>query len=84
LVVENFVIHKGNHMRSITIAGFGLCAAVILGAYSQGRAATTPFDKGPVKFVLVQYSGGGDFFELWTKGSGAPGSEKDEAWRRLE
>ena len=67
-------------MRSITIAGFGLCTAVILVAYSQGRdrdqrggartdtSATTaekppPFDKGPVKIALVQYSGAGDYFE---------------------
>ena len=28
-----------------------------------------PFDKGPVKIALVQYSGAGDYFELWTKGA---------------
>ncbi|MEP6688830.1 MAG: substrate-binding domain-containing protein [Gemmatimonadales bacterium] len=30
-----------------------------------------PFDKGPVKIALVQYSGAGDYFELWTKGAAA-------------
>ena len=30
-----------------------------------------PFDKGPVKIALVQYSGAGDYFELWTKGATA-------------
>ncbi len=29
----------------------------------------TPFDKGPVKIALVQYSGAGDYFEQWTKGA---------------
>ena len=29
----------------------------------------TPFDKGPVKVALVQYSGAGDYFEQWTKGA---------------
>src|SRR6478735_7949917 len=71
-------------MRSSTIAGFALCTAVILVAYAQARdqgggartdtSATTtekppPFDKGPVKIALVQYSGAGDYFELWTKGA---------------
>jgi simple sugar transport system substrate-binding protein len=28
-----------------------------------------PFDKGAVKIALVQYSGAGDYFELWTKGA---------------
>ena len=28
-----------------------------------------PFDKGPVKIALVQYSGAGDYFQLWTKGA---------------
>jgi simple sugar transport system substrate-binding protein len=28
-----------------------------------------PFDRGPVKIALVQYSGAGDYFELWTKGA---------------
>ena len=28
-----------------------------------------PFDKGPVKIALVQYSGAGDYFEEWTKGA---------------
>ena len=29
-----------------------------------------PFDKGPVKIALVQYSGAGDYFQQWTKGAG--------------
>ena len=28
-----------------------------------------PFDKGPVKIALVQYSGAGDYFQLWTEGA---------------
>ena len=28
-----------------------------------------PFDKGPVKIALVQYSGAGDYFEQWTNGA---------------
>jgi simple sugar transport system substrate-binding protein len=28
----------------------------------------TPFDKGPVKVALVQYSGAGDYFQQWTDG----------------
>jgi simple sugar transport system substrate-binding protein len=28
-----------------------------------------PFDKGPVKIALVQYSGAGDYFEQWTAGA---------------
>jgi simple sugar transport system substrate-binding protein len=28
-----------------------------------------PFDKGPVKIALVQYSGAGDYFQLWTQGT---------------
>src|SRR5689334_15260662 len=30
-----------------------------------------PFDKGPVKIALVQYSGAGDYFQQWTKGARA-------------
>ena len=30
-----------------------------------------PFDKGPVKIALVQNSGAGDYFELWTNGATA-------------
>jgi ABC-type sugar transport system substrate-binding protein len=35
------------------------------------EAATkpAPFDKGPVKIALVQYSGAGDYFQLWTEGA---------------
>ena len=75
-------------MRRNTIAGPGLCAALLVVACSPGRdhdqpsgAATdtiataaqkpAPFDKGPVKIALVQYSGAGDYFELWTKGAAA-------------
>ena len=32
-------------------------------------AKPAPFDKGPVKIALVQYSGAGDYFDLWTKGA---------------
>jgi simple sugar transport system substrate-binding protein len=28
-----------------------------------------PFDKGSVKIALVQYSGAGDYFQLWTEGA---------------
>jgi simple sugar transport system substrate-binding protein len=28
-----------------------------------------PFDKGPVKIALVQYSGAGDYFRQWTNGA---------------
>ncbi len=28
-----------------------------------------PFDKGPVKIALVQYSGAGDYFQQWTAGA---------------
>jgi simple sugar transport system substrate-binding protein len=66
-------------MRSNTIPGFGLCTALLLVACSQNRdrdhASDTaaekpaPFDKGPVKIALVQYSGAGDYFEQWTKGA---------------
>jgi simple sugar transport system substrate-binding protein len=45
------------------------------GARTDTSAATAqkppPFDKGPVKIALVQYSGAGDYFELWTKGATA-------------
>jgi simple sugar transport system substrate-binding protein len=72
-------------MRSDTATGFGLCTALLLLACSQDRepqqgaadtaaGATTaekpaPFDKGPVKIALVQYSGAGDYFQQWTKGA---------------
>jgi simple sugar transport system substrate-binding protein len=32
-------------------------------------AKPAPFDQGPVKIALVQYSGAGDYFRLWTKGA---------------
>ena len=72
-------------MRSNSAACFGLGTALLLLACSQGRepqsgaadtaaGATTaekpaPFDKGPVKIALVQYSGAGDYFQQWTKGA---------------
>ena len=28
-----------------------------------------PFNAGPVKIALVQYSGAGDYFEQWTEGA---------------
>jgi simple sugar transport system substrate-binding protein len=72
-------------MRSTTVPGVGLCAGLLLVACSQGhdrdqpRAAAqaestaagkpAPFDQGPVKIALVQYSGAGDYFQLWTEGA---------------
>jgi simple sugar transport system substrate-binding protein len=68
-------------MRSNTIPGLGLCTALLFIACSQERSrdrpGTTrtaaekpaPFDQGPVKIALVQYSGAGDYFEQWTKGA---------------
>lgn len=38
---------------------------------STAAVKPAPFDKGPVKVALVQYSGAGDYFELWTKGASA-------------
>jgi simple sugar transport system substrate-binding protein len=71
-------------MRSHTATGWGLYA-LLLFACSQdkeprqtpgGTAASAPtaekpapFDKGPVKIALVQYSGAGDYFQQWTKGA---------------
>jgi simple sugar transport system substrate-binding protein len=40
-------------------------------------AKPPPFDKGPVKIALVQYSGAGDYFELWTKGATAQADAVD-------
>jgi len=72
-------------MRCDPVPVFGLCTALLLTACSQDRdreqrSADTaavaapaekpaPFDKGPVKIALVQYSGAGDYFQLWTKGA---------------
>ena len=69
-------------MRYSTVSAFGLCAALLLAACSQDRAPEqqstagtaaaakpAPFDKGPVKIALVQYSHAGDYFELWTEGA---------------
>jgi simple sugar transport system substrate-binding protein len=38
-------------------------------AVEAAPAKPAPFDRGPVKIALVQYSGAGDYFELWTKGA---------------
>jgi simple sugar transport system substrate-binding protein len=73
-------------MRRTTISGIGLCTALLLAACSQGSegggqnaarsagdtaaAKPAPFDRGPVKIALVQYSGAGDYFQQWTKGAG--------------
>ena len=73
-----------NHMRSRPVPSLGVCVALLV-ACSQDRqpdqatADTTagaaavqkpaPFDKGPVKIALVQYSGAGDYFQQWTKGA---------------
>ena len=71
-------------MRSASLPGFGLYTTLLLIACSQGdrdrpsgdapgAGATAekpaPFDKGPVKIALVQYSGAGDYFQQWTKGA---------------
>ena len=34
-----------------------------------------PFDAGPVKIALVQYSGAGDYFEQWTAGARKQGDD---------
>ncbi len=39
------------------------------GEPAPATAKPAPFDKGPVKIALVQYSGAGDYFELWTAGA---------------
>src|SRR4051794_12712529 len=38
-------------------------------AAAPAAAKPAPFDKGPVKIALVQYSGAGDYFQLWTEGA---------------
>ncbi len=38
-------------------------------AGATAAAKPAPFDKGPVKIALVQYSGAGDYFQQWTKGA---------------
>jgi len=38
-------------------------------ALAEPSAKPAPFDKGPVKIALVQYSGAGDYFQLWTQGA---------------
>ena len=36
---------------------------------AEAASKPPPFDKGPVKIALVQYSGAGDYFQLWTEGA---------------
>jgi simple sugar transport system substrate-binding protein len=38
-------------------------------ASETAAAKPAPFDHGPVKIALVQYSAAGDYFQLWTKGA---------------
>jgi simple sugar transport system substrate-binding protein len=38
-------------------------------AAADPAARPAPFDRGPVKIALVQYSGAGDYFQLWTQGA---------------
>ena len=70
-------------MIRLKVSGFGLCTALILAACSSGGAPDrssaaadgtaapkpAPFDKGPVKIALVQYSNAGDYFQQWTAGA---------------
>ena len=71
-------------MRSTFAVALGLGTALLLVACAQDEeprqstgdtaaAATAempaPFDKGPVKIALVQYSGAGDYFQQWTRGA---------------
>jgi simple sugar transport system substrate-binding protein len=72
-------------MTRFVVPGFGVCAALLLAcspdrhrddpgaappaAGEQSTEKPAPFDKGPVKIALVQYSGAGDYFQLWTKGA---------------
>jgi simple sugar transport system substrate-binding protein len=72
-------------MKRNTITRLGLCTVLGVLACSkdhagdrQGAARTAsveagekpaPFDAGPVKIALVQYSGAGDYFEQWTAGA---------------
>jgi simple sugar transport system substrate-binding protein len=72
-------------MRSNTVPAFALAAALLVAcsqdreraqqttadtaARDTAAAKPAPFDKGPVKIALVQYSGAGDYFQLWTKGA---------------
>jgi simple sugar transport system substrate-binding protein len=61
-------------MRTVTVCSVGLCSLLVAcsgGRDAQSTAATkpAPFDRGPVKVALVQYSGAGDYFQLWTEGA---------------
>lgn len=66
-------------MKCHTLATLGLSAALGVVGCSKGdqaapggtaaEAKPAPFDKGPVKIALVQYSGAGDYFQQWTEGA---------------
>jgi simple sugar transport system substrate-binding protein len=72
-------------MRRTPLPGLWLGAALLLfGCSGEPRAAPpdaarvptsdpaarpAPFDRGPVKIALVQYSGAGDYFQLWAAGA---------------
>jgi simple sugar transport system substrate-binding protein len=62
-------------MKQNTLTRLGLCAVLGVLACSKHDAGAVsdkkpaPFDKGPVKIALVQYSGAGDYFEQWTAGA---------------
>jgi simple sugar transport system substrate-binding protein len=74
---------KGIEMRSTFAIGLGLGTALVFACSQDGArrqntgdvAASTsqekppPFDQGPVKIALVQYSGAGDYFQQWTRGA---------------
>ena len=83
-----------------TIRGLGLCTTLLFVGCSQdrnrdqpgeARTATAaaaekpaPFDKGPLKIALVQYSGAGDYFELWTKGARKQADAVDLSMQRYD
>lgn len=71
-------------MRATPLPGRCIGTALLLLACSRERAAApeaarstatdraakpAPFDRGPVRIALVQYSGAGDYFQLWTEGA---------------
>lgn len=62
-------------MRIPSGASCGLSAALLLFGCSrehageQPAAKPAPFAQGPVQIALVQYSGAGDYFQLWTEGA---------------
>jgi simple sugar transport system substrate-binding protein len=61
-----------------TVLGLLACSKDHAGDRQDGARTTSgavsgekpaPFDAGPVKIALVQYSGAGDYFEQWTAGA---------------